>query len=489
MLQAGFIVALGILAGWALYSLFAAYGFYAHFDVPLMIIMLLCAGVFVYLSKSAKIRLLFQLSDMIILEKWISNFLVSNSVYKSQEEVQESIIKAVKEGLSIEKIQLLWKDEIKKYPELCKKLKYSNKKQIPILSKKESKNAQEDGEKIQHLAEMENLGELFIPIYIEKELNYILIFSEKKSQDSYTKNEKKLINTMRPKIRLSMQILEYNRTLREEVKSQTLQINEQKIKLEESYKKLEALDHEKDIFMNMAAHELRTPMTIIRWYADILLDWWSGEMNIGQKKLVQNMFKSSESLIALVNDLLDLSRIDAWKMELKYEKCHLVELTQNTFENFQTLMIKKNMDFKLEENINKNIEFITDKSKLTLLFNNLISNAYKYTPEAGEVTWKIKTIMKNTVPWVTLSVTDTGVGIPEAEVSRVFDRFANISTHNDIASTIQSTGLGLSIVKKIVTWMGGIIGVESTVGKWSTFTIELPYNPKKQSVKKLVTTN
>lgn len=103
-----------------------------------------------------------------------------------------------------------------------------------------------------------------MPIFIEKELAYILVLPEKNSQANYTANEKRLINTMRPKIALSMQILEYNQTLREEVERQTLQINEQKIKLEESYKKLEALDHEKDVFMNMAAHELRTPMTIIR---------------------------------------------------------------------------------------------------------------------------------------------------------------------------------------------------------------------------------
>jgi len=103
-----------------------------------------------------------------------------------------------------------------------------------------------------------------MPIYIEKKLSYIFILPEKGSQAPYTKQEKKIITTLRPKIALSLQILEYNQTLREEVDKQTLQINEQKIKLEESYKKLEALDHEKDVFMNMAAHELRTPMTIIR---------------------------------------------------------------------------------------------------------------------------------------------------------------------------------------------------------------------------------
>lgn len=354
------------------------------------------------------------------------------------------------------------------------------------VSKKEVESEQEKSKKqMKHLEEMIWLGELFVPIYIEKELAYILVLPEKNSQANYTTNEKKLINTMRPKIALSMQILEYNQTLREEVERQTLQINEQKIKLEESYKKLEALDHEKDIFMNMAAHELRTPMTIIRWYADILLDGGSGAINEAQKKLVENMYKSSESLIALVNDLLDLSRIDAWKMELKYEVCDIKDLVQGTYENFTALMKKKNMNFSLVETLDTNFDFTTDKAKLTLLFNNLISNAYKYTPEKGEVIWEIGTKINNEEPWLTFSVKDSWVWIPEVELAHVFDRFASISTHNNIASTIQSTGLWLSIVKKIVTGMGGTVDVISTVWKWTAFTITLPYKPKQKKAEKI----
>lgn len=162
------------------------------------------------------------------------------------------------------------------------------------------------------------------------------------------------------------------------------------------------------------------------------------------------MYKSSESLIALVNDLLDLSRIDAGKMELKYEVCDIKELVRGTFESFGTLMQKKNMNFTLKETLNTDYILTTDRAKLTLLFNNLISNAYKYTPEKGGVEWQIRTEVQENEAWLNFSVTDTGVGIPESELPHVFDRFASISTHNNIASTIQSTGLGLSIVKKIV---------------------------------------
>jgi signal transduction histidine kinase len=480
MLQGGFIVFIGVIIGWFIYSWFASYGFYAHFDIPLITIVLWCIGTIVYLSRSGNIHTWFQLSDIKILEKWISDFLSSNAVYESPNEVIESIRMAIKDGLNIENVELLWRKEIKKYPEISKALSYGNKKSITSISKKEAENEQEQSKKqIKYLEEVRWLGELCVPIYIEKELGYILVLPEKNSQANYTTNEKKLINAMRPKIALSMQILEYNQTLREEVERQTLQINEQKIKLEESYKKLEALDHEKDVFMNMAAHELRTPMTIIRGYADILLDGGSGAINEAQKKLVENMYKSSESLIALVNDLLDLSRIDAGKMELKYEVCDIKELVRGTFESFATLMGKKSMNFTLKETIDTDLIFTTDRAKITLLFNNLISNAYKYTPEKWEVEWIIGTEMKDNESWLTFSVKDSWVWIPEAELAHVFDRFASISTHNNIASTIQSTGLWLSIVKKIVTGMGGTVDVTSTVGKWTTFSISLPYTPKK----------
>lgn len=348
---------------------------------------------------------------------------------------------------------LLGRDELKKYPQITKALIFDTRK-IRMLSLKEAKIEEENGNAPAYMSELKEIGELCIPIYIEKTLAYIFVLPEKNSQAPYTGQEKKIIITLRPKITLALQILEYNKSLREEVDKQTLQINEQKIKLEESYKKLEALDHEKDVFMNMAAHELRTPMTIIRGYADILLDGGSGAINEAQKKLVENMYKSSESLIALVNDLLDLSRIDAGKMELKYEVCDIKELVKATFEGFGTLMDKKNMNFTLKETLDPNYAFTTDRAKLTLLFNNLISNAYKYTPEKGDVEWEIGTEMRVGEAWLHFSVTDTGVGIPEAEIEHVFDRFASISTHNNITSTIQSTGLGLSIVKKIVLKMG-----------------------------------
>ena len=431
------------------------------------------------LSKSHRIRSIFRLSDVVRLENDVYNFTASSTVYTSNKELSDEILKTLQWGLKITNIRLLGRNELQEYPKITKALTYDSRR-IKMLSLKEGQLEEENGNTPTYMDELKELGELCIPIYIEKTLAYIFVLPEKNSQAPYTNQERKSIITLRPKITLWLQILEYNKSLRDEVDHQTEQINEQKKELEISYKKLEALDHEKDVFMNMAAHELRTPMTIIRWYADILLSAENGGVNAAQRKLVENMLKSSESLIALVNDLLDLSRIDAWKMELKYEVFGISDMVQSTFENFSTLMAKKSMNFSLKNTIDTSREFSCDKWKIALLFNNIISNAYKYTPEKWDVTWEIGTIIKDGAPWLNFSVSDTGVGIPEAELPHVFDRFASISTHNNIASTIQSTGLWLSIVRKIVVKMGGDIEVKSTVGVWSTFTITLPYIPNQE---------
>lgn len=114
-------------------------------------------------------------------------------------------------------------------------------------------------------------------------------------------------------------------------------------------------------------------------------------------------------------------------------------------------MKEKNINFSLVNKINSENLFSTDKSKFILVINNLLSNAYKYTPDNGDVTWQLNTIFKNSQAYLSISVRDSGIGIPKEEIPKVFDRFASISTHNKIKTKIQSTGLGLSIVKMIVT--------------------------------------
>jgi signal transduction histidine kinase len=156
---------------------------------------------------------------------------------------------------------------LKKIPEIVKI--FANKSKAPkSISLKEEINNNVPSTCVEELGK---IGELCISIYTDKKLSHMITLPEKNSQSPYTESEKNILYMLRPKIALSLQFLEYNKHL-QEVDHQTKKISQQGKELEISYGKLEALDKEKDVFMNMAAHELRTPMTIIHGYADIMLD-------------------------------------------------------------------------------------------------------------------------------------------------------------------------------------------------------------------------
>lgn len=148
---------------------------------------------------------------------------------------------------------------MKKIPEIVKVFSNKNKAPRSLSFKEEMRNTSP----AIYTKELKKIGELCIAIYTEKQLSHILVLPEKNSQSPYRDGEKNALFTLRSKIALSLQILEYNKKLQDEVTRQTKKISQQGKELEISYKKLEALDQEKDVFMNMAAHELRTPMTII----------------------------------------------------------------------------------------------------------------------------------------------------------------------------------------------------------------------------------
>ncbi|MCB9806865.1 hypothetical protein H6768_03115 [Candidatus Peribacteria bacterium] len=157
--------------------------------------------------------------------------------------------------------------------------------------------------------------------------------------------------------------------------------------------------------------------------------------------MMSKIIDGNESLMTLINDILDLSKIESGKTPFKIEKITLEELIQDIYSSFQGLMGEKNINFSLVKKLREEYPFSTDKSKFILVINNLLSNAYKYTPDNGDVTWILSTVFKNSNPYLHISVKDSGVGIPKEEIPKVFDRFASISTHNKIKTKIQSTGL------------------------------------------------
>lgn len=213
------------------------------------------------------------------------------------------------------------------------------------------------------------------------------------------------------------------------------------------------LSRAKSDFVSIAAHQLRTPLSIIKWYIDFLISGDAGDTNDLQKKYLGQVYKSNERLIDLVNALLDVSRIDLGTFAIEPERADIIERAESALRDF------------LPEIKTKKIELIKEYHKLSMLnldprltklvFSNLISNAVKYTPEKGV----IKILIKPTKNDVFVEISDSGYGIPQDQQPKIFTKLFRADNVKQIESI--GTGLGLYIVKAVIEKSGGKIWFES----------------------------
>jgi PAS domain S-box-containing protein len=229
----------------------------------------------------------------------------------------------------------------------------------------------------------------------------------------------------------------------------------------------EAANRTKSEFLANISHELRTPLNSVIGFSDILLERVFGELNDKQLKYINNISTSGKHLLKLINDILDLSKVEAGKMELHYSEFSIYSVLEEVKVVFIPLAQTKSLDI----DFYVKSEFTTleaDRSRLIQILYNLGSNAIKFTPEGGKVT--ISCTKSGNL--VLISVTDTGIGISAEDQRKIFQPFTQI----DASSSRQycGTGLGLALVKKIVNLHQGDIWVESATGKGSTFTFSIP---------------
>jgi two-component system phosphate regulon sensor histidine kinase PhoR len=219
-------------------------------------------------------------------------------------------------------------------------------------------------------------------------------------------------------------------------------------------------------FVANVSHELRTPLSTIKGYAETLLD---GAINDPENahEFVKIMYDDANRLALLVNDLLDLSKIESGKFTLNIEPLSLKPLVENVLSGLQKNADQKEIDVSvhIDDSLSK---VKADDSRIAQVLLNLIDNAIKYTPEGGAV--RIEAIEKHDC--VMVDISDTGIGIPEKDLPRIFERFYRVDKGR--SRKMGGTGLGLSIVKHIVQSHGGTVFVESTVGKGSTFSFTIP---------------
>src|SRR5262244_779237 len=221
----------------------------------------------------------------------------------------------------------------------------------------------------------------------------------------------------------------------------------------------------KSDFLATMSHELRTPLNSILGFSDVLIS--SDHLSDKQQRWVGNIKSSGERLLNLINDILDLAKIEAGKMQVRLEEFSIHDVVEGLLNMFRPLAEKKNID--LRGQIDPGIPLLRqDVVKLQQILQNLLSNAIKFTPEGGRVLLKAEADPLHVV----LTVTDTGVGIAPEEQELVFEKFRQ--SGNPLTREHGGTGLGLSIVRELAKLLGGEITLYIELGRGSTFTVRLP---------------
>jgi signal transduction histidine kinase len=215
------------------------------------------------------------------------------------------------------------------------------------------------------------------------------------------------------------------------------------------------------------SHELRTPLNAIIGFSEVLGERLFGELNEKQAEYTEDILSSGRHLLSLINDILDLSKIEAGRMELEVTTFHMPDAIENAL-----LLIRERASrhgIKLERIIDDRLgDFTGDERKVKQVLVNLLSNAVKFTPEGGRI--KVEARLGDSA--IITSVTDTGIGIASEDQEVIFEEFRQVGSN--YAQKREGTGLGLSLTRKFVEMHGGKIWVESELGKGSTFTFTLP---------------
>jgi PAS domain S-box-containing protein len=260
---------------------------------------------------------------------------------------------------------------------------------------------------------------------------------------------------------MEAQLLEYTGNLEALVASKTGELQDANVELERA-------NRLKAEFLASMSHELRTPLNAIIGFAGVLRDEMAGGLNEDQKQFVGDIFKSGEQLLNLINDILDLSKVEAGKMELVPEDVILSGIFDEVQTIVQGMAVRKGLSLSFREEP-PGIVLTADRVKLLQILYNLLSNSVKFTPDDGTIRVEAERRDADTC----FRIIDSGVGIPEDSLELIFEEFRQVDSQ--LSRQYSGTGLGLALTKKLVALHGGTVAVESEVDKGSVFTFTIPH--------------
>jgi signal transduction histidine kinase/ActR/RegA family two-component response regulator/HAMP domain-containing protein len=273
------------------------------------------------------------------------------------------------------------------------------------------------------------------------------------------------------------QILEERK---EKIQKTNLELNKARRLLEKKAGDLEISSQYKSEFLANMSHELRTPLNSILLLSQLLFDNKEGSLNEKQVKFAQTIYSSGSDLLNLINEILDLSKIESGRVELRIDDVNLADFAASMEQKFKPLSVEKDLDFKIKVSGNLPSHIRTDQQRISQIVKNFLSNALKFTSE-GEIKLKIKrpdiktNLSKSGLDpekAIAISVSDSGIGIPKDKFRLVFEAFKQAD--GTISRKYGGTGLGLSISMELAGYLGGEIHLESEEGKGSVFTLYLP---------------
>jgi signal transduction histidine kinase len=237
--------------------------------------------------------------------------------------------------------------------------------------------------------------------------------------------------------------------------------------IQEKSAQLEVANKHKSDFLANMSHELRTPLNAIIGFSEVLIERMFGEVNEKQAEYLKDIHESGRHLLSLINDILDLSKIEAGRMELELSSFDLPGAVSNAMTLVRERAQRHGIQLGLDMDPRLG-EFQADERKVKQILLNLLSNAVKFTPDGGRVDVSAKLDTDK----VQIAVKDTGVGIAPEDHAAVFEEFKQVG--RDYTRKAEGTGLGLALTKRLVELHGGEISLESTLGKGATFTVKLP---------------
>ena len=265
--------------------------------------------------------------------------------------------------------------------------------------------------------------------------------------------------------------------LRDNLEKKVLERTEE---LEKANRELEYANQLKGRFIANMSHELRTPLNSIIGFSDVLLDYTFGSLTENQERYIRNIYSSGKHLLELINNVLDIAKIEAGKYEMVYETFFIDEIIGEVINIMRSLAESKFIEFVVS--MGEGISTITaDRVKLKQILYNLLSNAIKFTPEGGTINISVLkeeyvngryTESASEPDFIKFSVQDTGIGIGPEDKERIFDEFEQAGSA--FSQKYGGVGLGLALTKKLVELHGGNITVESNLGEGSTFTFHIP---------------